>query len=137
MSTPIVLLYNLDDSTELGRAVRRVCILQHLRIRGVLPPEQAKPPAQLLGRTAEHTAAGEPPREGLSAPVFNEPMLVLAGLSDAQLSRLLKALRPLPPLPLKAVLTADNAGWTGTRLHEELRREHEALAAGKEPPAHA
>ena len=38
-------------------------------------------------------------------------------------------LAKLPPIPLKAVLTETNRGWTTAQLREELNREREAIAA--------
>ncbi len=58
---PIVLLYNLDDSTTLGRQVRRLCAVQKLRCRGVLPAQQGWPLSALLGG---QTPAGQPAAAG-------------------------------------------------------------------------
>ena len=57
---------------------------------------------------------------------FDEPMLVMCGLDEAALNAFLTALRyaPLPPIPLKAVLTPTNAAWNALTLHRELSREH-------------
>lgn len=62
---------------------------------------------------------------------FPDAMLIFAHFSDAQLQAFLQAMRAakLPPVPLKAVLTDDNCGWTVPELHEELRQEHAALHA--------
>lgn len=123
MSVSTVLLYNLGDDTDRGRAVRQLCALQKLRIRGVLPAEQGKTLAALL--------AGDPaPVPAPDAP-FSEPMLVMAYLTPAQQNRLLRGLRSLPPIPLKAILTPTNAAWSGTALQQELRREHEAMLGNR------
>ena len=40
-------------------------------------------------------------------------------------------LAKLPPIPLKAVLTASNQEWDTHQLYEELKKEREAIAAQK------
>ena len=124
---PTVLLYNLDDSTTLGRQVRRLCAVQKLRCRGVLPTQQGWPLSALLGGQAAADGPAEPPAEP-----FTDPMLVMAYFPQNRLDRLLRALRPLPAIPLKAVLTPHNAGWSGATLHAELLAEHRAFTAGQE-----
>ena len=37
----------------------------------------------------------------------------------------------LPGVGLKAVLTPTNMEWSSVRLHDELRREHEAVRYGQ------
>ena len=69
------------------------------------------------------SAAEEP-----AAGSFSDEMLVLCGLTGAQLDALLSALRRSRELiPLKAVVTEDNAAWSSIKLHDELFREHEAM----------
>ena len=119
MSVATVLLYNLGDDTDRGRAVRKLCVLQKLRVRGVLPAEQGNTLAALL--------AGDPTPVPAPDVPFSEPMLVMAYLTPAQQNRLLRGLRSLPPIPLKALLTPTNAAWSGVALQQELRREHEAM----------
>ena len=41
----------------------------------------------------------------------------------------------LPPIPLKAVLTATNREWDTLQLREELLREREAIAAQQKEKA--
>ena len=49
-------------------------------------------------------------------------------VTGAQLDALLSALRRSRVLiPLKAVVTEDNAAWSSIKLHDELFREHEAM----------
>ena len=62
---------------------------------------------------------------------FPDALLIFAHFSDTQLQTFLQAMRAakLPPVPLKAILTPDNRGWTMLELHEELRQEHAALHA--------
>ncbi len=126
MAIATVLLYNLGDDTDRGRAVRRLCAQQKLRVRGVLPAQQTQTLAALL--------AGEPPAVTPPPQPFTDPVLVMAYLSPGAQNRLLRGLRSLPPIPLKAVLTATNSQWTGIRLHEELQREHAAFHGEESQP---
>lgn len=126
MSIATVLLYNLSDNTEQGRAVRRLCAQQKLRVRGVLPAQQEIPLSALLSGTAPNSKAPSNP--------FTDPVLVMAHLSPGAQNRLLRGLRSLPPIPLKAVLTDTNSQWTGIRLHAELCREYAALRREEEQP---
>lgn len=125
MPIATVLLYNLSDDTAQGRAVRRLCAQQKLRVRGVLPAQQALPLAALLSGTPPAAEAPERP--------FTEPVLVMAYLSTGAQNRLLRGLRGLPPIPLKAILTDTNSRWTGVQLHAELCCEHTALHGKGEP----
>ena len=56
---------------------------------------------------------------------------MFCGLGDALLHQVLEVIRlaKLPPIPLKAVLTASNQEWTTRQLREELLKEREAIAA--------
>lgn len=123
MSIATVLLYNLGDDTDQGRAVRRLCAQQKLRVRGVLPAEQPKTLAALLSGDTTPVAPPDAP--------FTEPVLVMAYLTPAQQNRLLRGLRSLPPIPLKAILTPTNAAWSGTALQAELQREHEKMTENR------
>lgn len=126
MPIATVLLYNLSDDSSQGRAVRRLCAQQKLRVRGVLPTQQGVPLSALLSGALPETP---PP-----APPFTEPVLVMAYLSPGAQNRLLRGLRSLPPIPLKAVLTPTNSAWSGAQLREELLREHTTLHPGEEQP---
>lgn len=71
--------------------------------------------------------ADGPGNSGAGGPLGGR-MLVLCDLQD-QLEALLPALNRAGAGPdcLKAVLTPQNRTWNAWRLHEELRREHEAM----------
>lgn len=60
---------------------------------------------------------------------LNRDMLILCRFTGSRTDSLLLNLRKagVPPIPLKAVVTSQNAGWTLSRLYEELEQEHEAL----------
>ena len=121
---PTVLLYNLDS--EKGRKIKALCLVLKLRARSVPLEDFAMPLNSLLGLAPREEAPspGEP---------FGEEMLVMAGLSPRQMNQFLQGFRrnKIPPVELKAVLTAANGGWDGFRLREELALEREALARGE------
>ena len=72
------------------------------------------------GNAAEEAAAPD------AAP--DAPFLLLSGLGDRQLDRLLAALRRAGiSIPNKAVLTETNREWTLGRLIAEVSREHDFL----------
>ena len=63
---------------------------------------------------------------------FPEPMLVLCGFSQPMVNAFLSLLKSsrLPSIALKAILTETNQGWNSLELHDELKKEHEALKHG-------
>ncbi len=115
---PLVLAFNL--APERAARVRTLCAVRKLGFRLVAPEAYGK---------SVGTLAGVLPEEDEPAQPFDEEMLVLCSLSEAQLDQFLRGLRAsgMPPVALKAVLTPSNARWTPARLCAELKREHEAF----------
>ena len=103
---------------------KQIFAMLRLRMR-VVEPDRYHVPLEELAR-----GQGE---AGETAEVLPEPMLVFCGLGQALLNQVLEVIRlaKLPPIPLKAVLTDTNQTWNTLQLHEELRREREAIAAQK------
>ncbi|MCI8951079.1 MAG: DUF3783 domain-containing protein [Lachnospiraceae bacterium] len=58
-----------------------------------------------------------------------QDVLVLYRFTDSRMDLLLSNLRKsgVPKIPLKAVVTPQNAHWPFYRLYEELKEEHETL----------
>ena len=119
-----VLLYNIGK--EKLPKIKFILFKLGLSAREVSPAEFDRPIGYLAGLEgfdAAETDAGEP---------FAGEMLVLCGLSSAQFSAFLNALRQNRcTVALKAVLTETNARWSSVELHRELRREHDALQKAK------
>ena len=72
----------------------------------------------------------EPLLGGLySGSELGEEMLVMANFPTRLLDTFLQKYRrkKLAPIALKAVLTETNLRWDSLQLHEELKREHEAM----------
>lgn len=131
---PLALLYNLNDRSKL-QALRFAFVKLGIRGRTVAPPEYGHPIGWLCG--LEGYSPAPQPAEGS----FSDEMLVLCGLSAPQLDALLNTLRlGHTGISLKAVVTEENAAWTSLRLHDEIRREHEAMRemrapkGGRRPP---
>lgn len=57
----------------------------------------------------------------------------MAGLSPHQMNQLLQGFRrkKIPPVQLKAVLTASNGSWNAAKLCQELSLEHQAMLRGE------
>ena len=115
-----VLLYNIGK--EKLPKIKFILFKLGLSAREVSPAEFDRPIGALAGLEgfdAAETDAGEP---------FAGEMLVLCGLSSAQFSAFLNALRQNRcTVALKAVLTETNAAWSAARLYRELAAEHAAL----------
>ncbi len=121
-----VLLYNCSGP-EFSK-LRQIFAMLRLRMRVVNPDQYHLTLAELADGKGEPGEAQEP---------IQESMLVFCGLGNAFLNQVLQVIRvaKLPPIPLKAVLTATNREWNTLQLREELIREREAIAAQKEEQA--
>ena len=108
-----ILMYNLSGP-EFSK-LRQIFAMLRLRMRVVEPDRY-------------HIALSDQAAEALP-----EAMLVFCGLNNALLNQVLEVIRlaKLPPIPLKAVLTASNQEWDTHQLYEELKKEREAIAAQK------
>ncbi len=121
--TPVALLYNLTDPAKL-QVLRLALLRSGVRGRTVAPEEYGHPVGWLCG------LEGFSPAGAADGSGFSDEMLVLCGLSGAQLDAFLNTLRlGHAGIALKAVVTEHNAAWSSLRLHDELRQEHEAMGA--------
>ena len=116
----LVLLYNINEDAKrqkIGLAAWKLGI----EARVVSPAEYAQPIGLLLG------LPGFSPVEEAAEP-FSAEMLLMHGLSSAQFSAFLDALRrSRADVALKAVATEHNVAWSSAALCRELQREHEAM----------
>ena len=105
--------------------LRQIFAMLRLRMRPVEPERYGVPIGLLAQGQGE---AGE------AAQAIPEAMLVFCGLGEALLNQVLEVIRvaQLPPIPLKAVLTASHQEWTTLQLYQELKKEREAIAAGEQ-----
>ena len=121
----LVLLYNIKDEgkrLKIGFAARKLGVA----VRSVAPEEFSQPVGYLL-RLDGFSPSDAP------AEAFEAEMLLMHGLSSAQFSGFLEALRQgRTPVALKAVVTEHNVNWSSAALCRELQKEHEAIRrAGK------
>lgn len=118
---PKVLLYRLGKETEKGKVL--CTILDDMKLMTLhVKPEQL---GETAGRLASTNAAatGVPPEN-----VPESEFMLLCGLGDRQLDRLLAAMRRAGvSVPCKAVLTEYNKEWQLWKLMEEVAREHELM----------
>lgn len=120
MNVPAILLYELDPQKE--SQLKLLCLALKIKVRQVKREEYQETLAALCGM--------EPLSGGLySGSGLGEEMLVMANFPERLLDTFLQKYRrkKLNPIALKAVLTASNLRWDSLRLHEELKREHEAM----------
>lgn len=119
---PTLLLFNI--SPEKRARIQVPALRCGCRLQPVMPDRFGATLEQILSGTAAETAVEEP---------FGEEMLVMAGLNERQMDALLTGLRRQKVrIPLKAVVTPTNMGWTAQALYRELCREREAFAAGRQ-----
>lgn len=114
---PVVLAYNLPSPAH--QALGRLCDGQGVSLRRVADVDQGKTIGALLGLPLPAVQVGNRP-----GTVPGE-MLVLSGFGAGALDALLDGFSSagVPPIPLKAVVTAQNLAWTGVELYAQLDRE--------------
>ena len=119
---PMVLCYNLQPE-KLGR-LRVLALRLGIGVRVVEPEKFGLPVGALAG-------VMEPPETVEEAEPFSDEMLVMAHFRPGMLDAFLNGFRQsrIPSVKLKAMLTETNAGWSGARLHREIRAEHEQMEA--------
>lgn len=115
------LLFNFHDAQKLQK-VRFALFKLGVTGRVVDAADFGQPVGYLCG--LEGFSPAETPDEG----GFSDEMLVLCGLSGAQLDALLSALRrSRAVVALKAVVTEENVSWSAKKLHDEIHQEHESM----------
>ena len=118
--TATVLAYGYENK-EL-KILKTVCARLDIRLRRVTSGEYAQPVGAFFGLTAR-TEDGDSADDEIP-----ERMLVLGGFSSRQLDAFLSAMKTARAgASLKAVLTEQNARWTGPALYAELARERAAM----------
>ena len=113
---PILLMFNFTGE-------RRLLLLElsarlNAEAREIQPAGQFRTVAALLG------AGSDQPAPGLRMP-FSEELLLISGLPDPQLDRLLALWKQSGQAPIqkKAIVTPYNFAWTPLRLRDELAKE--------------
>ncbi len=118
-----VLLYGMEEEEE--ARLRQLLAERGLPARRVAAEECGLAVGYLAGCSG-YTAAPIAEPTGEETPLA---CMVMSGLREKQLDDLLAAMREARiEVPLKAVLTAHNAGWSFAALLHELRREREKFS---------
>ena len=119
---PTLLLFNMAPQKR--AALQVIALRCGCRMQAVPAERHGASLAQLLSGEAAEIAPAEP---------FTGELLVMAGLNERQLDTVLTELRRRKVhIPLKAVVTPTNAEWTAGELYNELCRERDAIAQGRQ-----
>ena len=109
------------SSVQVAR-LRQIAGLLHLQLT-IVPEEQFASPLGLLAKVEgwKFSILAMPP---VADEALTEDILILAGLPDDTMDRLLSLMRAQGvSLSLKAVLTDTNVNWNALQLQHELTRE--------------
>ncbi|MDY4191772.1 MAG: DUF3783 domain-containing protein [Oscillospiraceae bacterium] len=118
----LVMLYALEEE-KLAKTLK-LLKARELPARKVLPEQAGETLGYLAGYAGFEASGGPAPSD---AP--REECMVLAGLEERELHSFLDDLRRAGvEIPLKAVVTGPNRGWTFARLMGELQKEREAIS---------
>lgn len=116
-----VLIYNLSPKKD--SELKMLCRKMNLSAMTVDKSDYGRTLESLLGFTDDTTR-----KDGED---FDDEMLYLAGLQGGMLNLFLDQLkRKKLSVPLKAVMTQTNLGFTSYELNRELRAEREAILKG-------
>ncbi|MBR0382057.1 MAG: DUF3783 domain-containing protein [Eubacterium sp.] len=120
----MILLYQISEDEK--KNYEDVCSWTGVDIRWIREEEYDVPIGYLV-MGAEETYRNMLRTE--QGPVFEEPMMIMAGFMGDEISTFLRTLREsgIKPVDRKAMITEYNAVWTSLMLHEELGKEHEAM----------
>ena len=124
-----MVLYYSPERTDKTRILKSVLVRMGIRIKNIGPEQTGQKVGYLAGIEGFAEQPGGP---GEDLPAIPEEMLVLHGFSSSRLDGLLVQLRRAKAsVALKAVLTESNCAWSFYQLYQEIRAEHEMMAAGK------
>ena len=117
----VILIYNLEPKKD--AKLKMLCRKMNIDTRSVEKNEYGYTLGYLLG-LSQDAGSGE-------NGDFDDEMLYIAGLQGGMLHLFLDQLRRNKLIvPLKAVQTETNTGFTSFELHRELCAEREAFARG-------
>ena len=118
-----VLLYNFTDEKR-RKEIKRLLFSLAIPVREIRPEEQGVILSEALAAGSGPLPCAEPPEHP-----FGDEMLLMAELSPRQADAFLNGLKRAGiRVPLKAMATPVNRGWSSLRLHEEISAEHVALS---------
>lgn len=120
----LVLLYQLDASTEKGLKVRETLSNLNIRVKSITHDMLS----QTIGDLADLPGHAATSSVYTGEPVLDE-VLLMKDLSDDRIDQVLKGFREngVSRIALKAVVTPHNQAWTLLDLIVELRQEHAVM----------
>ena len=123
----LVLVWNYAESQPGYESLRAICRRYKAKLHTVTPEEAGETVAALLGL--------EPLHHAQSGHSTEQAAILFSGL-DRHIQGILDALRAAEvEIPLKALATPTNRGWSFAALLDELEKEHKAMAAEREEKA--
>ncbi|MCI9137966.1 MAG: DUF3783 domain-containing protein [Lachnospiraceae bacterium] len=120
---PVILLFHFSDKDRRNKLTRALLPLR-MRVKEIAREDYLQSIGYLAGNkeipSVEEVYQGEE---------LEGEMILMAGLADAQVDMVLKAVRKsgIGPVPYKAVLTPANQNWNVRKLFEEIKSEHEQM----------
>ncbi|MDO4617642.1 MAG: DUF3783 domain-containing protein [Lachnospiraceae bacterium] len=123
-----ILLFQITDK-KMKTALTTALLPLKIRVKQVAEEDYGKKLGILAGVLPEEDA--EASAASADSVPLTDPMMILCGIGDQKLNRLLAALRSKNVrIPYKAMLTPTNQEWTPAECLTELKREHEAMTIG-------
>lgn len=121
---PTVLLYNFNDAVR-GRKISLALMPLGFRLKRVNKEDYSQPIGYIAG-----IKGVEPVKEVYKGEELDGEMLIMAGMTNAQIDNLIMAFRKkgISKVNCKAVLTQTNQYWNAIDLYKELKLEHESLS---------
>lgn len=121
---PTVLLYNFKDSVR-NRKITLALMPLGLRLKKVEKENYNQPIGYIAG-----VKGIEPLNETHVGEELEDEMLIMVGMTSAQIDGLIMAFRKngIPKVKCKAVLTETNQYWDALTLYKELKLEHDTLS---------
>lgn len=120
----VILVWNYNEEQPGFESLRAICRRYGAKLRVISPEQTGETVAALLGV--------EPERHAKAMEVQAGAAVLISGL-DRHIQGVLDAFRSAEiDIPMKALATPTNRGWSFAALLEELSREHAAMAQEKE-----
>lgn len=121
---PTVLLYNVNDVERIRKITFALMPLGY-RLKKVSIEDYSQPLGYIAG-----VKEIEPVKDAYKGEELEGEMLVMVGMTNMQIDRLIMAFRKngIPKIACKAVLTETNQYWNAIDLYKELKLEHDTLS---------
>lgn len=124
-----VLCYNLKG-TKKGKQIAMIFGFLGYKVRHVEAEDYLVPVGRLAG--IDSTEQQDVPDGAYGGEGFLDEMLVIRAASEDMLDKALFLMKKeRVQIPLKAVVTPSNQGWTSVALYDEIRKEHQYMTEGE------